>query len=86
MTSRLLLIILAMVLVLSGCGKHEGTRVPGGAQAKDATGYPPGWRPGMPIPVDVPPIYDSNGPQINVGPFSVELARATPGGITKSCV
>ena len=35
-----------------------------------------GRRSGMPIPIYVTPLYNSEGPQINVGPFSKQLRTA----------
>jgi len=40
------------------------------------------WKPGMPIPVYITPFYNSQGPQINVGAFSKQLATADAKTIT----
>jgi hypothetical protein len=40
-----------------------------------------GGRVSTPIPIYITPFYNSKGLQIDVGPFSKDLAAATPGTI-----
>ena len=77
---------LFLLAMLGGCGQtsEDASQPPGsptrplqphtGANAKDV---PSGWKAGMPIPIYVTPFYNSEGPQISVGPFSGQLTTAT---------
>jgi hypothetical protein len=97
MKSLVALTTLTLLPILGGCGKKSEvpTQTPapqtGAAQPSSppqppatptAQDVPSGARAATPIPIYVSPFYNSQGPRIDVGPFSKQLAAATPDTIS----
>ncbi len=92
MRSLATLTILFLMPMLSGCGQNsEDATLPSTSQAStpppcgtaNAKVVSSDGKAATPIPIYVTPFYNSEGPQIDVGPFSKQLAAANADTITE---